>query len=722
MMMNPVSQFVQNNGGVYGDGMQSLSNRSSRANSLLSPTNVIADNRRNMSGLEHLTQGENRFDGQQDFPSQATLAQMNPGLPAYSMPTSSNGYGYPVQVTAGELNGNHQVRTSDANGMFKQEQGLAAWNGNYQGNGSENYMFPAGPVGGSQNLPDTKPDLAGNGQNGVYQNLYSTSSNFTANQMFDGWNLGDPFDAKAAALVAFCFADGAPNSPNEIAVHNRLREILTADNIKRYMRLFKNFQGHWPIVHMPTFSTIDANNGLLLAMVTIGAVYADDLGLDEVRWLMELAKNAVHRTSRIFNSANMMDASQRIQPAPSDIEEIQTLALLQILFIWHGNKHQRAKAREEFWGLAKIARQIGLLFPTPPGQLGFSILHVHETTKDTVNEADLDWQSWVEQEKRSRAMFLIYLIDCALVIFFNGAPNFDSSELRLQLPADDGAWEANNPDAWKDSLGVHGSPAQANTNQTGSKSTSQPDFSASVRALLAAKNTIRVGSTNVYGKFILIHALLVKIAMPAVNTMPGVPSGIDTPLTQYDWVAHASPNGSRPDSGRATPTETFMQQQQAQQTHHHQQHLRTVSWTLDKWKIAWDKDIDFQYPTAGSPNGRSSVRREGFCRDAIHFYFLGKQLISNNHGFKAHTEPDKRVAYVMATLKQIRTHVANEGDRQGIELGSVVDIDESYGVDDLRLDMKLLFAPLSLDIGTEAQAIDQNGGQMGINAIMQQQR
>jgi hypothetical protein len=170
MMMNPVSQFVQNNGGVYGDGMQSLSNRSSRANSLLSPANGIADNRRNINGLEHLTQGENRFDGQQDFAGQATLAQMNPGLPAYSMPPSSNGYGYPVQVTAGELNGNHQVRAGESNGMFKQEQGLA-WNGNYQGNGNENYMFPAGPVGGSQNLPDTKPDLAGNGQNGVYTNL-----------------------------------------------------------------------------------------------------------------------------------------------------------------------------------------------------------------------------------------------------------------------------------------------------------------------------------------------------------------------------------------------------------------------------------------------------------------------------------------------------------------------------------------------------------------------
>ncbi|KAE9983532.1 hypothetical protein EG328_009872 [Venturia inaequalis] len=698
LMMNPVNQYVQN-GGVYANAndMAALSNRSSRANSLMSPAN-------------------NRFDGQQqDFANQGTLAQMAPGVQAYA-PTS-NAYGYPVAVTAGEMNGNHQVRAGESNGIFKQEQpSLSQWNSGYQNNGGENYQsFPAGPVGGSQNLLDTKPDLAGSGQGGVYTNLYGTSSNFATNQMFTGWNLGDPFDAKAAALVAFCFADGAPSSPNEIAVHNRLREILTADNIKRYLRLFRNFQGHWPIIHMPTFSTIDANNGLLLAMVTVGAVYADDLGLDEVRWLMELAKNAVHRSSHIFNSAALMDATHRIQPAPSDIEEIQTLALLQTIFIWHGNKQQRAKAREEFCNIAKIARQIGLLYPIPPDQPGFSPLH--STTKGPVHAANLDWQAWVEQEKRSRAMFVVYLLDCALVIFFNCSPNFNSSELRLQLPCDDGAWEAPNPDAWKDSIGLHGHPAQANTNQTGSKSVSQPDFSTSVRVLLSQNTTIAPGSTNVYGKFILIHALLVKVAMPAVNT---VPSGANTPLSQYDWVAHASPQqGGPPDSGRVTPSEGFVQSQQAQQAHFHKQHLMTVQFGFEKWKQAWDKDMDSQYPSAGSPNGRGNVRREGFCRDAIHFYYLGRNFISHNANFKGYAEADQRVAYVMATLKAIRTHVAQEGDRQGIELGSVVDIDESYGVDDLRLDMKLFFAPLSLDVGTEAQAINQNGGQM---RLMQRQQ
>jgi hypothetical protein len=117
---------------------------------------------------------------------------------------------------------------------------------------------------------------------------------------------------------------------------------------------------------------------------------------------------------------------------------------------------------------------------------------------------------------------------------------------------------------------------------------------------------------------------------------------------------------------------------------------------VEKWKRAWDADIDIQYPPTGSPTGLPSVRRVGFCRDAVHFYFLAMQFLTNSRALNWRGEPDTRMAFVMTALKQIRSYVASEAYKNGSDIGSVVAIDDHYGVDDLTLDMKLLFAPLPL--------------------------
>ena len=56
----------------------------------------------------------------------------------------------------------------------------------------------------------------------------------------------------------------------------------------------------------------------------------------------------------------------------------------------------------------------------------------------------------------------------------------------------------------------------------------------------------------------------------------------------------------------------------------------------------------------------------------------------------------KRFAQMMAALKQSKTMSANEGASSGLGLSLAADvIDPQYGVDDLTLDMKLLFAPIT---------------------------
>jgi hypothetical protein len=694
---------------AYADNV-AMSNRSSRSNSMMRPQ---MENRRSVSGFDTLAPSRTGYEDQANYALQSSLAGMNSGMPAYSMPAVSNAYAYATQTTtSAEMMPNHQVLAEPSNGMstngmFGQNGASMAsrqgedpnWGMNYQNGGPENFAFPHGPVGGGGSRIKAESDLlsssTGNGQDPAFSTLYSNSSNFAGNQVFDGWDLGDRTKEKLAALVAFCFANGIPRTQRELDIQERLRIILTVDNVNHFMKLFRNFQTHWPILHMPTFNALEANDGLVLTMVTIGAIYSDSLGLQEVRWLMEICKTAINRSFRIFKQANiqMTDPSDGIDSSSPDIEEIQALVLLQVMFVWHGNPQQRHNAREEYWKMVRIARQSGLLRPVALGQPGYSVLHQSSVGLTQAAFASWSWNSWVSQEKRMRAMFLIYLMDCALVIFFNRVPEFDASELQIQLPSDDAAWEAGNEMACREALGLLGQDAQERTNQSGSRRVQQPEFHKCVKLLLAPQNDFTPRSTNIYSKFILIHALHVKIwniqhqPQSAVGGFAGSVPG--TPLSQNDWVISSM---SHPNSGRATPTEPILPQSLLQGQ------ISAMAGAINKWKRSWDTDIDIQYPTTNSPSNIPSVRRVGFCRDAIHFYFLAIQFLdpANSRALDARSNPDTRMRTVMMALKRIRTWVGSKDHKAGREPGSVVSIDDDYGVDDLNLDMKLLFTDLGL--------------------------
>jgi hypothetical protein len=53
-----------------------------------------------------------------------------------------------------------------------------------------------------------------------------------------------------------------------------------------------------------------------------------------------------------------------------------------------------------------------------------------------------------------------------------------------------------------------------------------------------------------------------------------------------------------------------------------------------------------------------------------------------------------RCRHVFNLLKQIRTHVATDFTKKGIDFGSVTTVTEDYGINDLTLNMKHLFTPI----------------------------
>lgn len=353
----------------------------------------------------------------------------------------------------------------------------------------------------------------------MFTGFYSNPGLADSTPFIDNWPpaSSDPLQQKADALLDFCYPNASILAPasNEYYSYEALKGILTPENINHLLREYKHFHVHWPLIHTPTFDPIAAWEGLVLAMCCVGAVYSDRMAPKSVRWLIELTRSVVLRTSQIYKmSQNHQQVLDPNRHCPTDIEEFEALSLLHSLFLWHGSQQQRQQAREEFFVLANITRRAGFLQPLPRSNPGFSSLHEPgPITGDEV--ASWNWTAWVENEKRVRAMAYIFLIDAASTIFFNGQPQFDVNEIRVSLPADDAAWEAKTEEECASALGLRGEVAQV-ANASGSRRAKQLSMSEALQVLYRGQQgQVPERSTNAFGKF---RKSLPVTAMPLGST------------------------------------------------------------------------------------------------------------------------------------------------------------------------------------------------------------
>lgn len=509
----------------------------------------------------------------------------------------------------------------------------------------------------------------------MFGGLYNGGSGFVDTNPMLAWplNQSDPLQSKAEALISFCYPEPSSIVPGSGDAHGlqSLKSLLTAENLKHFVEKYQNFHAHWPMLHIPTFDPATTNNGLLLVIVCIGAVYSDKLNLDQVRWLMELAKASVQRSSQIYK--RVIQSSNYSPPPDSiswDIEEVAALCLLQALFLWHGNATQTEEGRNSYWELVRIARYLELTTPLRKGSHGFSILHQPGNLSSN-DVSEWTWDAWIEQEKRIRTFYIIFLLDAALGIFFNCTPQFDLAEINIPLPADDAAWDARSEEECAAALGLRGEMAQ-DRNTTGSKRTKQMGLWEAVQSL--HKNVqYQPRSTNAYGKFIIIHALHYQILQ--IHRQAQLNG-----LAKSEASSDASNNGSNASPAHGVSGQYALFQQRSQ----------SVRFALDHWKQAWELDQQLQYPP--------SQRRAGYCRDAVHYYFLAKMFFSQKRE-DWEISGDQRRQKVLSLLKRIKAYVASEQEKNGLDIGSISNVSDDYGLEDLTQDMKLLFAPIADSTG-----------------------
>ncbi|EMC93507.1 hypothetical protein BAUCODRAFT_125366 [Baudoinia panamericana UAMH 10762] len=729
---------VAGSGPPYANGMVSsptvagdMSGRSTRANSLVTPNNM--SHRNSVAGLGIL--GSNASGNDQMGTSAASY---QPNMSAYAMHNVSNGgqmppnYAYSQPQMNGSTYNQQQMSflghpssrydTSHNNNAYQHSTngdggggtGPTDWSRMFNQGGQDGFMSSQPANASSHGMMHTKTDVTNDvkpnfnnmhndmSNDSFLGSLYSHPSAFGSEYGVDhengilpgfpNWSVDDPLQAKVDSLMHYCFPNGADTTPGDDS-SAIVKACLTAENIKHFAEHFKSYQGHWPVLHMPTFKLTEANNALVLAMLCIGAVYSPQMDVSRVRLMMDFVKMTVFNNSSIY-SRYINGSTNGLGAESWDVEELQALLMLQTIYTWHGDANQRQAARNEFPALVHLAKAMGMTQQAEQGHYAYSPLHSNMTT--SVDGNSFNWYGWLEQEKRNRVLYMLFLSDAAMVMFFNNTPQFDPLEVRLMLPADDAAWDAGDAQECANALGLHGVHAQAQ-HIAGTRRPKQPGMREAMRTLLDPTASFQPNATNVYSKFVLIHALITRLiaCQKTLMASDGQFQGMNfnagssspaTPLSQNDWLdmhGGRSGNVSSSNSGHVTPTDGMNMQLVAVQ-----QERTRLGKALDKWKRAWDQDMDLQYPP-----GQLRQRRFGFSRDGVHFFYLGRSFYQSQRPSDWTTPPDKRFQQTMALLKRIKGFVLGDNEHKGHDIGSVGDIDDQYGLDDLTLDMKLLFKP-----------------------------
>jgi len=582
-------------------------------------------------------------NGQSD--SKPPMAQQMQGGPdqnngsQWGMHNGRNGQLMYSSNTASPAQGGHHVEND--------------WNQFLPPAGNENYMGQM--YGYEQAHPEVKNESHESGSNGYYMPSTSLGADGTLGPPLWHFNSSHehPLQSKVDRLVDFCFPqESLHEHPNSDA----LRSCLTVDNIKHFLELYQNYQGHFPWLHTPSFDLLNAYDGLLLILICSGAVYSDRISQTEVRSLVLYTKAGIERTSHLLRYYSSQDV---ISPTDSDLEELLAIFLVQNVLTWHGGPEQRAEARAGSRRLSQLVRQCQLFTLAAVGEPAYSYLH-NMRPGQIIDASQWDWHSWLQQEKRLRLVFLALLSDAALMLYFNCAPEIQNSELQLPLPCDDAAWDAPDGSTCACALGLHGAYYQSQFNTVGSLKPQQLNFDYVYRSLQDSSTTLlQPQDTNVYGKFILIHALHMDIWRLQKQC-----SFISPTASPYAGVVAVNPQN--------------------------QQH--SISLALTRWKQCWDTDMQLQYPSTSG--AATPPKRIGFCRDGIQFYWLAKAFLQPNRVRDWQLPADIRFRQLMHGLKKAREWSLGDGAQRGEEPGSVADIDPTYETGALELDMRKLFKPL----------------------------
>ncbi|KAK9473255.1 fungal-specific transcription factor domain-containing protein [Dipodascopsis tothii] len=248
--------------------------------------------------------------------------------------------------------------------------------------------------------------------------------------------------------------------------------LMNCQTLSRWMHLYwKNFHPQYPILHKSTADADLLPTHLLVAIFSLGTRYDSDTNSVQLAIQLHL-----HLRNLVYSCPEFVP--------PAKLWVFQTLLLSEMFEKVVGNRHTHEMSHIFHGTLITLMRR------------GSSLVNpeLTETQNDNIvsNAVDLQWRRWITTEGTARTAFFAFVLDIQHAELFGHTPSLYAHELYLDLPCDDGFWNAEDADTWSQLMKL--------------SYKKMPSFFSSLKLIMShGWNKLRL---NPFGRYIVLHGLL----------------------------------------------------------------------------------------------------------------------------------------------------------------------------------------------------------------------
>lgn len=227
---------------------------------------------------------------------------------------------------------------------------------------------------------------------------------------------------------------------------------------------FNNYNGHFPILHQPTFSPASVPPLLMIAVLTLGATLSPD-------------ESHFQTAERIQDSLRFLIFNSEAFSPPAPLWCLQALLLAQAQQKMFSTRKHHEMAHIFHGAIITLMRR-------------GSSYTVDRNTSQESSSLDKAWKQWIDRELGLRAAYFAFIMDAQHASIFGHTPALSVSDLRLPLPCPDRLWDANTASRWK---------------REQARQEDMPEFLPTLRAVLARMPLS--SAFCAFSRFIILHGI-----------------------------------------------------------------------------------------------------------------------------------------------------------------------------------------------------------------------
>jgi hypothetical protein len=213
---------------------------------------------------------------------------------------------------------------------------------------------------------------------------------------------------------------------------NAAKAVFTAENFEECVwAYFTVFHPQQPLLHWPTFDMHSVSLPLLLAVAFGGSVHCTPTdGALSSRTFFDLGEDFV------FEHLRDTVARLGVGYGHHALEAVQAALLIVALQSSFNNEAARWRVRvSRHPELIAAIRSLNLLEPM--------------TTTTSSHTEVPEWNAFIAEESRVRAVYFMFVMDCMDTFFFSLLPKIAIAEVSQRLPCNDVLFDASTPEEFR---------------------------------------------------------------------------------------------------------------------------------------------------------------------------------------------------------------------------------------------------------------------------------